>query len=92
MKENPLKENQNCVFNYKIDLEKDLGTKIKKGDYLIRDSHFGPQEMGLPLSLMNKFPELVKIKEFKSSFQEDDKYNEVEGVIIYQYLPKKITK
>ena len=24
MKENPLKENQNCVFNYKIDLEKDL--------------------------------------------------------------------
>lgn len=89
MNENPKLNNQSCVFHYNLDLKSDLGVKIKAGDFLIRDSHFGPQEMGLPLSQIKECPEMVKIKEFKSSFQVEDKYNEVEGVVIYQYQPKK---
>jgi hypothetical protein len=89
MNENPMKENQKCVFHYNLDLKSDLGTKIKPGDFLIRDSHFGPQEMGLPLSQLAECPEMVKVKEFVSDFQTEDRYNEVEGVVVYQYQPQK---
>jgi hypothetical protein len=53
----------------------------------VRDSHFGPVDMRLPLSEVEKHPELVKIREFISSEQVDDPYGEVEGVTVYQYIP-----
>jgi hypothetical protein len=89
MNENPKLNNQSCVFYYNLDLKSDRGVKIKEGDFLIRDSHFGPYEVGLPLSQIKECPEMVKIKEFKSFYQVEDKNNEVEGVVIYQYQPKK---
>ncbi len=89
MKENPMMKNQQCVIHYNLNLKSDLGVSIKPGDYLIRDSHFGPKEMRLPLSQLEECPEMVKIKEFISTEQFDDKHNEVEGVVIYQYQPNK---
>jgi hypothetical protein len=82
-------KNQPYVLYYCFGLKKDLGILIKPGDFLIRDSHFGPQEMGLPLSQLVECPEMVKVKEFVSDFQTEDRYNEVEGVVVYQYQPKK---
>lgn len=69
------------------DLSDELKNFMKPGDLLVRDSHFGPVDMRLPLSEIEKHPELVKIREFICSEQVDDPYGEVEGVTVYQYIP-----
>ncbi len=89
MGENPKIGNQECVFYYCPGLKQDLGVNIKPGDYLIRDSHFGPLDAKLPLSEFDSVPEMVKVKEFVSEVQTDDPFHEVEGVTVYQYVPKK---
>lgn len=86
---NPLLKNQPFVFYYCGGLKNDVQQMIKPGDYIIRDSHFGPVEQKLYLSEFDSVPEMVKIKTFVSELQEEDKNNEVEGVMIYQYRPKK---
>jgi hypothetical protein len=85
--ENSLKKDGVTIFHTFSDLKKELKERLKPGDLIVRDSHFGPVEMNLPLSEIAKYPELVKIKEFISSEQKDDQYGETEGVIIYQYIP-----
>lgn len=60
----------------------------KPGDFVIRDSHFGPNKKGLSLVEINKNPELVLIAEFISSEQINDEKGETEGVKIYQKIPK----
>jgi hypothetical protein len=79
-----------------LNLTDDLKNYFKPGDLLVRDSHFGPVDMRLPLSEIEKHPELVKIREFILSEQVDDPYGEVEGVTVYQYIPiekqQKITR
>ncbi len=69
--------------------DKDLGSLIQPGDLIIRDSHFGPVEMFLPLSEINQNNNIVKITEFLSAEQKVDFYNETEGVFVYQYVPFK---
>ena len=84
---NTYKSNQLFVFYYCNQLENDLGNIIKPGDIIIRDSHFGPQEAGMNLKEFKQSKDLVKIKQFVSSDQVEDRYNEIEGVTIYQYVP-----
>jgi hypothetical protein len=69
--------------------DEDLGTLIQPGDLIIRDSHFGPMEMYLPLSKVDQNKNIVKIAEFISSEQKEDPYNETECVVVYQYVPFK---
>lgn len=71
------------------DLEENVKKLLQPGDLIVRDSHFGPLEMNLPLNELANHPELVKIKEFVSSEQLDDPLGETEGVTVYQYQPKK---
>lgn len=85
--ENPFSADRQCVFHTSADLGREIKTLFKPGDLIIRDSHFGPAEANLPLVEINKYPELVKVREFISSEQVDDKYGEIESVIIYQYIP-----
>jgi len=85
---NPMKLNQPFVFYFCNGLKNDLGDLIKPGDLIIRDSHFGPQEAGMHLKDFENCKDLVKIKRFVSSAQFEDRYNEIEGITIYQYIPK----
>lgn len=87
--QNPYFNDPLVIFHSFGDLRTDLQSKLKVGDLIVRDSHFGPQEANLPLDELKKFPELVKIKEFISSEQVDDPRGETEGVIVYQYIPVK---
>ncbi len=84
---NPFIANSNVHCYTSSNLEKDLETVYKPGDFIIRDSHFGALEANLPLSEIERFEEIVKVKEFISSQQVDDRFNEVEGFVIYQYIP-----
>jgi hypothetical protein len=87
--ENSFIRDQQTVHHSFLNLENDLKHLIQPGDIIVRDSHFGPVEMHFPLDEIAKHPELVKIKEFISVEQLSDPYNETEGVIIYQFVPKK---
>ncbi len=69
--------------------DQDIGSLIQPGDLIIRDSHFGPVEMHLPLSKVDQNNNIVKIAEFISAEQKVDPYNETEGVVVYQYVPFK---
>jgi hypothetical protein len=68
-------------------LDDNLKMHFKPGDLIVRDSHFGPLEMNLKLEDIKNHPELIKRKEFISTEQIDDALGEVEGVIIYEYVP-----
>ncbi len=76
--ENPLLQNQRCVFHSFGDLDKDIRERLKPGDFIIWDSHFGPQEMLLPQEKLEKYPDFVLHKEF---------YTDSEGVSVYRYTP-----
>jgi hypothetical protein len=70
-------------------LNNDLGNLIQPGDFIIRDSHFGPQEARMDLKEFDESKDLIKVRSFISNVQVQDRYNEIEGVTIYQYLPNK---
>jgi hypothetical protein len=76
--ENPLLQNQRCVFHSFGDIEKDIRERLQPGDYIIWDSHFGPQEMLLPKEKLEKYPSFSTYKTF---------YSNAEGVTIYRYQP-----
>ena len=86
---NPYLNNQSFIFYYCNGLENDLGNIIKPGDYIVRDSQFGPQEAKMYLNDFESSTELIKIKSFYSNRKELTSYNEKEGVIIYQYQTSK---
>lgn len=86
---NTYKPNQPYVFYYCNGLNNDLGNLIQPGDFIIRDSHFGPQEARMDLKEFDESKDLIKVRSFISSVQVQDRYNEIEGVTIYQYLPNK---
>ncbi|MDB0011200.1 hypothetical protein N9E20_00160 [Crocinitomicaceae bacterium] len=81
--------NQPLIIYYCNGLDIDLGASIKPGDFIIRDSHFGPQEARMKLEEFENSKHLIKVKTFISNLQVEDPYNEVEGVTVYQYAPKK---
>jgi len=87
LNENPKINNDRLVEHSFYDLDNDLKNVLKPGDIIIRDSHFGPVEGNLPMEKIKMHPELVLIKEFISSEQIEDQFNEKEGVIILQYIP-----
>lgn len=90
--ENPFSGSGQCVFHSFSDLGLELKTVIKPGDFIVRDSHFGPMEANLPLSEVEKYSELVKVHECISSEQVDDAFGEIESVVIYQYIPTEKQK
>jgi hypothetical protein len=90
--ENGLIKNTPIVHHSFAHLEDDIQQLLKPGDIIVRDSHFGPQEMHLPLKELENRQEFVKIKEFTSAEQVTDTYNEIEGVTIYQYIPTSLQK
>jgi hypothetical protein len=81
--ENPSISGNRLVTSYFHNFNKRIDTEILPGEFLVWDSHFGPQEAGLPLDTLEKYKEFVKVTEFV--------YNESngipEGVLIYQYVP-----
>jgi hypothetical protein len=85
--ENPFKDNNRLIYYTFSNLENDLRTTLKPGDLIVRDSHFGPVEMALPMEKINKHPSLRIVKEFLSTNQIVDERNETEGVIILEYQP-----
>jgi hypothetical protein len=68
-------------------LKYDLGKLIQPGDLIVRDSHFGPLEMNIPLDKIKSIPTLKIQKSFISSEQLDDPSGETEGVFIYMLDP-----
>jgi hypothetical protein len=86
--ENPFKEKKKLVYYTFNDLENDLKFVLKPGDLIVRDSHFGPVEMGLSKETISNHPHLHVIKEFISPKQLSDRYNETEGVVVLEYQPK----
>ena len=86
--DNPLKQNKKLIYYTFADLENDLKTTLKPGDLIVRDSHFGPVEMLLPLEKIRNHPELNIVKHFLSKKQLDDVFDEREGVMILEYHPK----
>ncbi len=85
--ENPLKQNKKLIYYTFSNLDNDLRTILKPGDLIVRDSHFGPLEMLLPLSKIKDHPDLQIVKEYLCSEQIPDALNEKEGVIILEYKP-----
>ncbi|MBI1835893.1 MAG: hypothetical protein HYR91_01370 [Flavobacteriia bacterium] len=86
--DNPFKKNQTCVFYYCEDLEKEIDTQMKNEDLIVRDSQFGPQEQHLTLKKINASKRLKLIKEYVSTQQIEDYYQEKEGVSIYEVQKK----
>ncbi len=76
--ENPLLQNQKCVFHSFGDIEKDIRERFRPGDFIIWDSHFGPQEMLLPKEKLDNYSAFTVYKTF---------YKHTEGVTIYRYQP-----
>jgi hypothetical protein len=87
--ENNYKPGSRMKFFTFSDLGENLKVHFKPGDLIVRDSHFGPVEMNLQLSELAKYPELVRIREYRCLEQLEDPLGETEGVTIYQYQPKK---
>jgi hypothetical protein len=87
--ENPFKEKKKLIYYAFNDLENDLKFMLKPGDLIVRDSHFGPVEMGLSKEAISKHPHLHVFKEFISPKQLNDQYNETEGVLVLEYQPKR---
>jgi hypothetical protein len=85
--ENPFKKNNKLVYYTFNDLENDLKFVLRPGDLIVRDSHFGPVEMGLTKEIITTHPQLHPIKEFLSSKQIDDPKEETEGVVVLEYRP-----
>lgn len=87
LNENPCLQQDRLIQYSFYDLENDLKNVLKPGDLIVRDSHFGPVEGQLPLEKIKSHPELVLVKEFVSSEQIEDQFNETEGMMIFQYIP-----
>jgi hypothetical protein len=87
--ENPFQPDRKLIHYSFADLDTSMKYTLKPGDFIVRDSHFGPMEANVQLKDVKKHPELVIVKEFVSSEQLNDALNEIEGVIIYQYIPLK---
>jgi hypothetical protein len=85
--ENPLNKNNRLIYYSFTDLDNDLRTTLKPGDLIVRDSHFGPLEMLLPLEKIKNHPNLQVVKHFLCKNQVDDALNEQEGVMILEYKP-----
>lgn len=89
--ENPFRNDGRLVFYTINNLSENLKNEIKPGDYIVRDSHFGPAEANMQLEEFARFPELIRVKEFISSKQLEDRYNETEGIIIFRYVPLEMS-
>jgi hypothetical protein len=85
--ENPFQPDRRLIHYSFADFDESMRTVLKPGDFIVRDSHFGPMEANVQLKDINRHPELVIVAEFVSSEQLNDALNETEGVIIYQYIP-----
>lgn len=85
--ENPYQPDRKLIHHSFADFKHDFLHILKPGDFIVRDSHFGPMEANVQLDEIKKYPELVIVQEFVSSEQIDDALHETEGLIIYQYIP-----
>lgn len=85
--ENPFQPDRRLIHYSFADFDESMRTVLKPGDFIVRDSHFGPMEANVQLKDIKRHPELVIVGEFVSSEQLNDALNETEGVIIYQYIP-----
>ncbi len=85
--ENPFQPDRKLIHYSFANFDVSMKSVLKPGDFIVRDSHFGPMEANVQLKDINRHPELVIVKEFVSSEQLNDALNETEGVIIYQYIP-----
>lgn len=85
--ENPFQPDRRLIHYSFADFDESMRTVLKPGDFIVRDSHFGPMEANVQLKDIKRHPELVIVGEFVSSEQLNDVLNETEGVIIYQYIP-----
>jgi hypothetical protein len=84
--ENPLIPNSKFHFYNGKNLKKDLNTIIKKGDIVVWDSHFGPQEAQLSLEELYLLKQLKLIQEFTNI----SPLGETKGVSVFQHKDKNI--
>jgi hypothetical protein len=81
--ENPFLKDNRVVFSYFSDFYKRIDSEILPGEFVVWDSHFGPQEAGLSLDTLTKYKQFVKVNEYLYT-QSDGRQG---GVLIYQYVP-----
>ncbi len=83
---NPLR--RDTVYEHRVyqGNEEDF-SEIRYGDFIVRDSHFGPAEMGLPLSALEAAKELVLVNEFLPAQPGASYHGERWNVKIYQKIP-----
>lgn len=81
--ENPFIKGNRLMYSYFHDLPSRLDKEILPGEFIVWDSHFGPQEAGLPLDTLTSYSQLVKV--FGSLYSEND--GPPQGVLVYQYVP-----
>lgn len=60
---------------------------LQYGDFVVRDSHFGPVEVRLPLSVLEKNKEMVLVNEFFPPQPGESYHGEKWNVRIYQKIP-----
>lgn len=60
---------------------------LNDGDIIIRDSHLGPVEMGLPLEIFDRNKEWVLINKFIPQNPTESYHGESSNVCIYQKIP-----
>lgn len=63
--------------------------RLKGGEIIVRDSHFGPMEMGLTKDVLDSF---VRIRSFHAFGSSTTHLGERYGVDIYQYQPNNIAE
>lgn len=61
--------------------------QLQWGDFIIRDSHFGPVEAGLVLDSLERQQELVLVKEFFPSEIHTSYHGESGNIRLYQKIP-----
>lgn len=83
--ENPFIEGNRLIHTHFHELSNRLGSDIQPGSLIIWDSHFGPQEAGLPLDSLRSIDDLSLV--FDTIRMNND--NQPVGVFVYQYLPKE---
>lgn len=86
---NPMQPDTTTHLKRLYNIETNL-SNINYGDFIIRDSHFGPREMGLPLSVIDSMKEFVLVNEIIPSQPGESYHGEKWNVRIYQKIPGEL--
>lgn len=82
---NPYRNSENLKQFRTSNFKKIASTMFSHGDVIVRDSHFGPLEMGISIEDIKSIDQFVKVKSFASDLPYRTKFGELLKVDFYQY-------